>query len=209
MMKQHEDAFEQRCQCPEISVMKREQELRRVMGRRLNADCRPAPFDPPEQWDVLAFKKGAENELQCLCTQHIQNYHIIHHVPSGVIFAVGAVCVNRYFPAEVSAVARHMKNEYNKAACAVPACPNKIDKRTTAGKQGFCSEACVRSDWRRCDGCSTPLDPASHAPTHRRCRSCYARQRAQAEPRACDRCHRVVALERWQSKCLTCYRATQ
>ena len=173
-----------------IAVQQRQRELLRVMGHRMQGQNWSEGFEPYDQWDLLDDRNVEVCErgthMQCVCTNHIRRFHKVMHKQTGMCIAVGTTCIQRYFGETMATKAHQQVRNSGKSSCLGPGCTAKLDLRTTYGKAGVCSEACLRShartQWPLCTVCRQPADPedstagtcseACLATIWRRCRDC-------------------------------------
>lgn len=114
--------------------------------------------------------EGAEDNIfvSCICSQSILNCHFIKHTKSGYTFRIGRNCFeNLYTKAALDNIDFFKPNCLN---CEKKKVPNK---RTRAGKLGFCCDKCYYIYQKKvpCDECGKRF--WRNQPNHLLCKKCW------------------------------------
>jgi len=93
----------------------------------------------------LSFIEYDEDQA-CICSQpNCRDMFFLRHILTGVTVRLGSQCILKYNPEEREKLEK-IKRDSKKENCKRAECSNKIDKRTTEGKIGFCSLNCEREE---------------------------------------------------------------
>ncbi len=182
------------------------------MGHRLEGQKWSGDFDPYSQWDLVDNENMQMCEpgtyMQCVCTNRIKRFHKVKHIESGMCIAVGTTCIKKYFGSDMYEKAHQQELDFDKPTCAGPGCTAKLDRRTTLGKAGVCSNSCFdafeRSQWPLCTVChQQPVNPA-----HNIAGTCSNKCLA-AIWQPCRDCSTLIRPHPYKVRCLGCYQEFQ
>ena len=96
--------------------------------------------------DFLRCYHLYNDEQVCICSQDdCKEMFFYTHIASGITVRLGSQCRLKMNPKERE-ILEKIKRDSKKENCKRAECSNKIDKRTTEGKEKFCSLNCEREE---------------------------------------------------------------
>jgi hypothetical protein len=153
-----------------------------------------------------------ESKERCFCTQTIQRLCYVRYIPLGDIVLIGSDCIEKFLGLEA-------KLKAEGKLCKM--CNyDKIDRRNSFGKDGYCSENCKKILTHRiCGDCLDFKIPRTEPGYKMRCVDCFAKAKSLNKEyieiykdvfnyRICEDCYefKIPRLEpEHKMKCVSCF----
>ena len=117
--------------------------MNRITGRFEKMDH--SKWEPANN-NLSCYHKYLDDQV-CICSQDdCREMFFFTHIPTGITVRLGSQCRLKMNPAERANLEK-IKRDSRKDDCKSMECGNKVlDRRTTLGKEGFCSYNCLKQE---------------------------------------------------------------